>query len=46
MRYITKGWKHYDGGRNVTTLNADYNVHYYRLNLTVTNPGSDISAVP
>ncbi|MBK8545986.1 MAG: M1 family metallopeptidase [Saprospiraceae bacterium] len=39
VRYITKGWKYYDGGRNVTTLHSDYNVHYYRLNLTVSNPG-------
>ena len=36
---VQKGWKHFDGGRNALTLTGNYDVNYYRLDLTVENPG-------
>jgi aminopeptidase N len=38
IKYITKGWKSFDGARSVTTLTSSYDVNYYRLNLVV-DPG-------
>lgn len=38
VKYITKGWKNFDGSRSVGTLTSTYDVHYYRLNLKV-DPG-------
>lgn len=38
IKFITKGWKNYDGARTTGTWTYDYDVNFYRLELNV-DPG-------
>lgn len=39
-RYAVKGWRHFEGNRNTTTVTSNYDVHFYRLKLAVANPAT------